>query len=150
MEATHVRGFGMLSAHALLKPRVSLAQASDETETIPARLRQQYPDTNNGRFNRVVTLHTHLVGETGPMLWLLFGAVGFVLLIACANVANVLLAGAATRQKEMAIRTALGASRLRVMKQLLTESLMLALAGGGLGLLLALWVVTLITRLLTH
>ena len=107
-------------------------------ETITARLRQQYPDTNNRRFNRVVSLHTHLVGETGSMLLLLFGAVGFVLLIACANVANLLLASAATRQKEMAIRTALGASRLRVMRQLLTESLMLAFAGGAIGLLLAL------------
>ena len=117
-------------------------------ETITARLRQQYPDTNNRRFNRVVSLHKHLVGDTGAMLLLLFGAVSFVLLIACANVANLLLASAASRQKEMAIRTALGASRWRVIQQLLTESTILAIAGGALGLLMAVWGVALMTRLL--
>ena len=91
MDPTQVRGFGFLSAVALLRPGVSLQQAASEMETITARLRQQYPDTNNRRFNRVVSLHTHLVGETGSMLLLLFGAVSFVLLIACANVANLLL-----------------------------------------------------------
>jgi predicted permease len=148
MDPTQVRGFGFLSAVALLKSGVSVAQAAGEMETITARLRQQFPDTNNRRFNRVVSLHTHLVGETSGMLLLLFGAVSFVLLIACANVANLLLAGAAARQKEMAIRTALGASRWRVMQQLLTESTILALAGGALGLLLALWGVALMTKLL--
>ena len=78
MDVTQVRGFGFLSAVALLKPGVSLPQAASEMETITARLRQQYPETNNRRFNRVVSLHTHLVGETGAMLLLLFGAVGFV------------------------------------------------------------------------
>src|ERR1044072_5371185 len=92
MDPTQVRGFGMLAAVARLKPGVSVAQAASEMETITARLRQQYPDTNNRRFNRVVSLHTHLVGETSPMLLLLFGAVSFVLLIACANVAHLLLA----------------------------------------------------------
>jgi putative ABC transport system permease protein len=148
MDPTQVRGFGMLAAVALLKPGISLPQASSEMEVITARLRQQFPDTNNRRFNRVVSLHTHLVGETRSMLFLLFGAVGFVLLIACANVANLLLAGAASRQKEMAIRTALGASRWRVMQQLLTESTTLALGGGALGLFLALWGVALMTKLL--
>ena len=148
MDPTEVRGFGMLAAVALLKPGVSLGQAVGEMETITARLRQQYPDTNNRRFDRVVSLHEHLVGETSKMLLLLFGAVGFVLLIACANVANLLLTSAASRQKEMAIRTAMGASRLRVMQQLFTESTILALAGGAVGFLLALWGVALMTRLL--
>jgi putative ABC transport system permease protein len=148
MDVTQVRGFGFLSTVALLKPGVSLDQAASEMETITARLRQQYPDTNNRRFNRVVSLHTHLVGDTSGMLLLLFGSVTFVLLIACANVANLLLASAASRQKEMAIRTAMGASRWRVMRQLLTESTMLALAGGALGLVLAVWGVTLMIKLL--
>ncbi len=149
-DPTQVRGFGMLAAVALLKPGVSLPQAASEMETITTRLRQQYPETNNRSFNPVVSLHKHLVGETGSMLLLLFGAVSFVLLIACANVANLLLVSAAARQKEMAIRTALGASRMRVIRQLLTESLILAFAGGAIGLLLALWGVALMMKLLPH
>ena len=148
IEPTERRGMGYLFAVALLRPGVTVDQAHGEMETITARLREQYPETNNRRFNRVVALDDHLLGDSRKMLWLLFGAVMFVLLIACANVANLLLANAASRQKEMAIRSALGASRLRVIRQLLTESAMMALAGGALGLMLSVWGVSLITKLL--
>jgi putative ABC transport system permease protein len=148
IEPTQRRGMGYLYAVASLRPGVSVPQAASEMETITARLRAQYPETNNQRFNRVVSLQDHLVGKSEKMLWLLFGAVGFVLLIACANVANLLLASAAARGKEMAIRAALGASRLRVVRQLLTESAMLAIAGGALGFALSSHGVTAITRLL--
>ncbi len=147
-DVTQSRRMGYLTVVALLKPGVSLQQAAAEMETITARLRQQYPDTNNRRFNRVVSLHAHLIGDTNKLLLLLLGAVTFVLLIGCANVANLLLASGAARQKEMAIRTALGASRWRVVRQLFTESTVLAFAGGAVGLLIAFWGLTAITKLL--
>lgn len=147
-DVTQTRRMGYLWVVALLKPGVSVQQAASEMETITARLRQQYPDTNNKRFNRVVSLHEHLVGDTNKLLWLLLGAVTFVLLIGCANVANLLLASGASRQKEMAIRAALGASRWRVIRQLFTESTILALTGGTVGLLIAFWGLAAITKLL--
>jgi putative ABC transport system permease protein len=147
-DVTQTRGMGYLAAIALLKPGVSVQQAAAEMETITARLRQQYPNTNNRRFNRVVSLHEHLIGDTNKVLWLLLGAVTFVLLIGCANVANLLLASGAARQKEMAIRSALGASRWRVMRQLFTESTILALTGGAVGVLIAVWGLAAITKLL--
>src|SRR5215218_715029 len=147
-DVTQSRRMGYLAVVGLLKRGVSVQQAAGEMETITARLRQQYPDTNNKRFNRVVSLHEHLVGDTNKLLWLLLGAVTFVLLIGCANVANLLLASGASRQKEMAIRAALGASRWRFMRQLFTESTILALAGGAVGLLVAVWGLAAITKFL--
>lgn len=147
-DVTQTRGFGYLTVVALMKPGVSLPQAAGEMETITGRLRQQYPNTNNRRFNRVVSLHDHLIRDTDKLLWLLLGAVTFVLLIGCANVANLLLASGASRQKEIAIRSALGASRWRVIRQLFTESTILALGGGAVGLLVAFWGLAAITKLL--
>lgn len=135
-----------LRAIARLKPGVTVAQAQAEMKVIAQRLEREHPLTNKDQGVNVVSITDDTVGGLRRTLLVVFGAVIFVLLVACANVANLLLARSSARQKEITIRSAIGAGRRQLVKQFLTESLLLSLLGGGLGLLLAVWGTGLIER----
>jgi putative ABC transport system permease protein len=142
------RAVHLLTTIGRLKPDVTLQQAQTELATIANRIQQQYPAADPGHGVNAISGYESLTKNARPALLTLLVAVSFLLLIACANVANLLLARAETRQKEIAIRTALGATRGRIVRQLLTESLLLAVAGGAIGLLLAAWGVDALTGVL--
>ncbi len=137
VHASDSRGQHRIVALGRLEPGINIELAEEEMRAIAARLEEEYPQSNTNRGARLETLHEAVVGNVRPALVMLLAAVATVLLIVCANVANLLLARSTTREKEVAIRTALGAGRRRLMRQLLTESLVLAVVGGALGVLLA-------------
>jgi predicted permease len=139
-----IRGSNYLDVFARLKPGVTLEKARSELDAISRRLESQYPNDDKDTGIRVTPLHEDAVGKLRPVLLLLFAAVGFLVFIGCANVANLLLARAAIRSREISIRAAMGASRFRLIRQLLTESVLLSIIGGALGALLAAWAIPLL------
>jgi putative ABC transport system permease protein len=141
----NIREYGVI---ARLRPGVTIEQAQGELDAIAERLAQTYPDTNTGLRFRVSRFREHYIGNAGGYLWLLAGAVGCVLLIACVNVTGLMLTAALGREKEMALRAALGAGRGRLIRQMLVESLLLTLVGGALGLALSVGCVELMTGLM--
>jgi predicted permease len=147
-EKRAVRGNHNYMVIGRLKPEVAVQQAKADLGAISARLEQQYPEDDKGWGATVVPLREEIVGDVRPALLVLLGAVAFVLLIACANVANLVLAKTLARKKEIAIRTSLGASRAAVLRQILAETLLLSLSGGALGLFLARFWITLIQKFL--
>src|SRR6185312_15198412 len=139
----------LLNGFGRLRPGFTLAQAQAEMNLLERQYVAAHPDLMNseaGVIMSVISLKNWLVAGARLMLWTLFGAVGFVLCIACANVASLLLARSASRARELAVRAALGAGRMRLIRQLLTESMLLSIAGGGLGVLLANWILRVITH----
>jgi putative ABC transport system permease protein len=143
-EQAENRQLRIFRALAHLRPGISAVHMQSEVDAISQRLQQQFPQTNAGVRINFTSLYERMVGDVRPALRVLLGTVGFLLLIACANIANLALARMAAREREIAVRMALGAARRRVMRQVLTESLLLAIVGGIGGLLLAMWVIDLL------